>query len=1230
MYTGWTDVDTTTNPLLVQPPTEEITPSLGRSGNSAPEGIYRAVLQSTRHNIPSEGDLRDLQVLNNMFQHVIRQDAHHSVPTIYTGNDILPHDLDAMFDMHNSRTNRPARDDPWNCIGALVPKSTVARWQEEARMLFTTIGNDKALNVLNHILNVLIPVSLKEEQDRKDYETAKRKAEREQAEKERQEKEKLEAERLAAEAEANAESAEPEQLAPAEAEPVADEVLEPVLEANDESKENEMDGVELAEDAASDAGSGEGADASTERVIVTVGGREVDITGSGIDPEFLEALPEDMREEVLTAHLREAQSSAIGGPAPESEIEAEFLAALPANIREELLQQEANERRRASREREQREAVSTTSGAEAESALPDIDYASFLASLDPALRQTILAEQDEEVLAHLPQNIAEEAHEIQRRHNIHAMRDYLEIDIPTSRLHPLRNLPRSENPVEETHKPTRNRNGIQLVDRSGVASLVRLLYLPQNNTQRNPLLEMLVSVTANKQSRSELFNMILSILHDGSMDIASVERCFSQITARARPQQLTNLNTPTKAGSASKSPATPAKSGNMMSATHGSIEISPLQLAQHCLGALEYVIKTNRQLATYFLIEHESPIGLKRSMSRKGKTKDMPLAEGAKYPINTLLSLLDRSMIRDSSVLMDMISTLLQEVTRPLQVLIRKNSEKPNDADAKEGGKALEEPSVNVSNGESVGDNAELSETRAVTGESAEVQPAQHRKLSPPVIPEHNLCLLVNILTARECPNRTLQQTLAAMQNLSAIPGAMDTFGRELIRQAQELGQALPLGLKELSELIRSANTGSEVQGMALSRFSPASSDQAKLLRVLTAVDYLFDSSRDSDSEDRTGSGDALIELYASLEFGSLWDALGNCLHEIQERSDMLHVATVLLPLIEAFMVVCKREIIKETEEMPQTQVIPNVTSNVARVDSLQVPENERKPHLFYRFTDEHRKILNQMVRNNPKLMSGSFSILVKNPKVLDFDNKRNFFYRQLHLRAQNSLIHRPLIINVRRDQVFLDSYKALYFKNGDEIKFSKLNIRFHGEEGVDAGGVTREWFQVLARQMFNADYALFTPVASDRTTFHPNRTSGVNPEHLLFFKFIGRIIGKALYEGRVLDCHFSRAVYKRILGRHVSLKDMENLDLEYYKSLVWMLENDITDVITETMSLEADDYGDKKIIDLIPNGRDIAVTEENKAEYVRLVVGYRLLTSVEEQLDSFLKGMFSTVDLPK
>ncbi|KAF2966531.1 hypothetical protein GQX73_g7074 [Xylaria multiplex] len=451
----------------------------------------------------------------------------------------------------------------------------------------------------------------------------------------------------------------------------------------------------------------------------------------------------------------------------------------------------------------------------------------------------------------------------------------------------------------------------------------------------------------------------------------------------------------------------------------------------------------------------------------------------------------------------------------------------------------------------------------------------------------------------------------------------MLVFGQELARQAQVLSEKIVIHLDELLPHIQSADTGTEIQGVALSKFSPGASDQNKLLRVLTALDHLFaqkkpDTAGESGVEE-TKKQDLLSTLYRNSTFNALWEKLSACLSAIRQRESLLNVATILLPLIEALMVVCKDSAQAEASTS-STQVSKDM------VLSSPQPES-RMAGLFFTFTEDHRRILNELVRNNPALMKGTFSHLVKNPKVLEFDNKRNWFNRSVHNKQQTN--HRPfptLQLQVRREHVFHDSFRSLYFKSGEEMKFSKLNIRFHGEEGVDAGGVTREWFQVLARQMFDANYALFVPVSSDRTTFHPNKLSGINDEHLLFFKFIGRIIGKALYEGRLLDCYFSRAVYKRILGKPVSVKDMESFDPEYYKSLSWMLSNDITDIITETFSVEDDEFGVTKVSDLCENGRNIPVTEENKHDYVRLVVEHKLLSSVKEQMENFLKGFHDII----
>ena len=80
------------------------------------------------------------------------------------------------------------------------------------------------------------------------------------------------------------------------------------------------------------------------------------------------------------------------------------------------------------------------------------------------------------------------------------------------------------------------------------------------------------------------------------------------------------------------------------------------------------------------------------------------------------------------------------------------------------------------------------------------------------------------------------------------------------------------------------------------------------------------------------------------------------------------------------------------------------------------------------------------------------------------------------------------------------------------------------GEDGMDAGGLTREWYSVLAREIFNANYALFKATI-DNVTFQPNPQSYINNDHLQYFKFVGRVIGKAICDGQLMDAHFTRLV---------------------------------------------------------------------------------------------------------
>ncbi|KAI0904901.1 hypothetical protein F4823DRAFT_166786 [Ustulina deusta] len=1126
-------------------------------------------------------------------------------------------------------------------------ESTITRWTEEMKMIFGSHHPEKAGKLLPAILSHLVPPAMAQEkimqEERQRIEDAQRKKREEEERKAKEAKEAKEAEEKAAREQKEAEEREraaeaAAAAAAAAAEAQASSTTEDVHDSHVEP--DAMEGIEPSGETA-DAARENAVTANQARSFTTIRGEQVDITELGIDPDYLEALPEEFREEVIaqTVSSRRAEArDSLGGAGEQTEIFQEFLDALPEDIREEIVRQESAERRRRDREEARRQATAAGQAPEAQ----DMDPASILMTFPPALRDQVLMEQGPEILDSLPPELAAQARRVIRTNHI------VSEDRAPSGVNRGRDAVQASGPTDEDNKPQR-RAVVQMLDKAGVATLLRLMFINmKGGSIENSLKNVFKDVCENRQNRLEVISTLLQILQDGSTDVDAVERSFTHLSIKAKQPKDKEAKTQTPQGF--KRTSTNINSHHSLQTTS---DTSPLLIVQQCLDLLCYLADQNVHVPWLFLTEHDVVVStLKRSLSRKGKGKDN---KAQKYAINSLMSLLDRDLVMESSAIMDSLSQLLSRVTFPLLTFDRKQKEATEAIKLLEAEnvKAEAEPTAAADSTEqTVSENTnqtasgiQHSDQVPATAENAESPPpaspsnAQSnpptvlekkqpalkkiRQLHPPIIPDANLTLIIKIFVARECSSKTFKETLSTIKNLSVIPGAMLVFGQELARQAQVLSEKIVVHLDELLPHIQSADTGTEIQGVALSKFSPGASDQNKLLRVLTALDHLFaqkklDAAGESSVEE-TKKQDLLSTLYRNPTFNALWEKLSACLSAIRQRESLLNVATILLPLIEALMVVCK--------DSAQAEASTS-TSQASKDMVLSSPQPEsRMAGLFFTFTEDHRRILNELVRNNPSLMKGTFSHLVKNPKVLEFDNKRNWFNRSVHNKQQAN--HRPfptLQLQVRREHVFHDSFKSLYFKSGDEMKFSKLNIRFHGEEGVDAGGVTREWFQVLARQMFDANYALFVPVSSDRTTFHPNKLSGINDEHLSFFKFIGRIIGKALYEGRLLDCYFSRAVYKRILGKPVSVKDMESFDPEYYKSLSWMLNNDITDIITETFSVEDDEFGVTKVSDLCENGRDMPVTEENKHDYVRLVVEHKLLSSVKEQMENFLKGFHDII----
>jgi len=1133
---------------------------------------------------------------NTQFGH-----AHHGHPTHIhvTMPGSGPHDAGGPINWHNNvrpYSSRILRMDPATAVD-FDACETIARWREEAVMLCPGPGKQtaKATRVVNAILRFLVPPAIEVETARVAAAAAAaaklREEERERVRKEHEKAEQERLEQVKREEEAAKELAEQKAMEMEEVEATdpsgantADDAMEGVVS----QQASEQSGAEVPAQVAIPA-------APVPRVMTTIRGRTLDITDLGIDLEFLDALPAELREDVIMQQVVEHRSQQAATGQAQSTFDQEFLNALPVDIRAEVLQQEAAENRRREREENRRRASAANGG---QARAEEMDPASFIATLDdPVLRQSLLAEADDDILDLLPPEVAAEAralggHHRRRGMNAATLASSLGVDGASGR--------HSRTADSKALEAKPRRPIVQMLDKAGVATLLRLLFVKTHGSSRHSLMEIFRNACGNHQTRGEIISGLLSILQDGTADVAAVERAYTQLATKA-----------TQPASVTKTPQSVKRAISKPSLDPS--ETSPTTVMDHCLHMLIFLTSSIPHIPKFFLTEHEALISAKAKGKGKGKAKDN---KTGRYPLNSLLTLLDRDTIVDSPHLIELLASLLQMLTTPLTVLLKKDKADPaKDVVPAEASSSTTEPAAVAA------DAAPVTAQEEVQADNTKAE-EKKKELTPPEIPEKSLRSIINVLTARECGGKTFRDTLSAINNLSAIPEARHIFGQELIKRAHQLATTIQKDLGNLIQTLKGAEDEMEAQTLALANFSPAGSDQAKLNRVLTALDYLFDpksaeNKKQSDSALEAGA-DLLAGLYEHPSFTALWQQLAACLSATQQAERyFLNVATILLPLIESLMVVCKGLTLKEARPLTTKGSAPTTPA----------PEPAMK-NVFFTFTNRHKKILNDLVRQNPKLMSGSFSVLVKNPGVLEFDNKRNFFTRKLHYRTaeQRAVPHSTLTLNIRRPQVFGDSYRTLYFKKPEEIKYGKLNIRFHGEEGVDAGGVTREWFQVLARQMFNADNALFNPVAADRTTFHPNPLSSINEDHLKYFHFIGRIIGKALYENRVLDCHFSRAVYKRILGKSVSLKDMETIDLEYTKSLRWMLENDITDIITETFSVEKDNFGSIEVIDLIENGRNITVTEDNKQEYVRLVMEYRLTGSVSEQLQHFLEGFHDIV----
>ena len=299
-----------------------------------------------------------------------------------------------------------------------------------------------------------------------------------------------------------------------------------------------------------------------------------------------------------------------------------------------------------------------------------------------------------------------------------------------------------------------------------------------------------------------------------------------------------------------------------------------------------------------------------------------------------------------------------------------------------------------------------------------------------------------------------------------------------------------------------------------------------------------------------------------------------------------------------------------------------------AKIEMGSLPEGWEEKELEDGTTLYIDHINDKTTREDPRFLDPNIAG-AKTRYSQDYKYKYKMFVRALtRLATSDELFD---ILDIRRDNVFIDSFRLIGTLEKHKVPRlrEKLWVEFKGEQGNDFGGLSREWFDLLSKQMFNPYYGLFEYSAVDNYTLqiNPDSVCDDNTDNLTYFRFIGRIVGMAVFHQRLINGFFIRPFYSMMLGKKVQLADMEYVDAEYHNSLVWIRDND-PECLELTFQVDQEVSGQYKCHELKPGGKNIKVTQENKLEYIDSIINWRYVGKVKQQMESFLRGFEEVVPL--
>ncbi|WVZ96612.1 hypothetical protein U9M48_042228 [Paspalum notatum var. saurae] len=248
-------------------------------------------------------------------------------------------------------------------------------------------------------------------------------------------------------------------------------------------------------------------------------------------------------------------------------------------------------------------------------------------------------------------------------------------------------------------------------------------------------------------------------------------------------------------------------------------------------------------------------------------------------------------------------------------------------------------------------------------------------------------------------------------------------------------------------------------------------------------------------------------------------------------------------------------------------------------------------------------------------------------PFLAPFTSRVKIFTSQL-TSSRQAMSHSALTrhrFKIRRNRLLEDAFDQLSLLSEEDLK-APIRVSFineHGEDeaGIDGGGIFKDFMENITRAAFDVQYGLFKETADH--LLYPNPGSGLVHElHLQYFQFLGSLLGKAMYEGILVDLPFATFFLSKLKQKYNFLNDLPSLDPELYRHLLFLkhYSGDISDLELYFVIVN-NEYGEQCEEELLPGGRDMRVTNDNVITFIHLVANHRLNYQIRAQSTHFLRG---------